>query len=349
MMIDKRLGKKYKFARPTKATNKQLDDLFDIFRSAKAAEGRSPRTLEKYEENYRHFCDYLTNNEIERTFTAVTPDVVRSYMHWMLHSKRRFEGHAHKSDAEKTIGLSQVTVNTKIGTLKTMFTFLLREGITTYDPTARISKVTEPQKKTRILTVEEMQKLLAAPNVRTYAGFRDYVAMHILIDSFARIGEILSIKETDVDFKLGMIYFDEKTVKTRRGRAVPVSKRTLRLIKELIRENEDFNSEYLILNNYGEKLRDDRLRDRIKQHAATAGLNVRVTPHLFRHTGATLFLENGGDLRHLSGILGHSDMRMVMRYTHLSDKALKAQHDLYTPMNEVIKPLNNQRKTKRKK
>ncbi|MCG7386855.1 tyrosine-type recombinase/integrase [Paenibacillus sp. ACRRY] len=347
-MKDNRVGKKYKFARQSVAANKQLDYLFELFRNAKTAEGRSPRTIQQYEEYYRHFCGYLEKTNIERSITAVTPDVLRSYMHWMLHECRRFDGHAHKSEEEQTIGLSPVTINTKMGRLKTMFSFLLQEGAIERDPSASIGRLKEPQRKLRILTIEEMQKLIAAPNVRTYAGFRDYVALHILIDTFARIGEVLSIKNTDVDFKLGMIYFDESTVKTRRGRTVPVSRRTLRLIKELMSENADFDNEYLILNNYGERLRNDRLRDRIKEHADNAGLDVRVTPHLFRHTGATLFLENGGDLRHLSGILGHVDMRSVMRYTHISDKALKAQHELYTPMNEVLKPLNKERKIARK-
>ncbi|WP_153979277.1 tyrosine-type recombinase/integrase [Paenibacillus xylanilyticus] len=347
-MGDIRTGKKYKFVRGVRGADKQLDDLFEIYRNAKAAEGRSSRTLEQYDEYYRHFCDYLAMNDLERSFTAITTDVLRSYMHWMLHSKPRFEGHAHKSDAEKTIGLSPVTVNTKMKMLKTMFTFLLREGVVDFDPTARIGKIPEPKKKVRILTIEEMQLLLDAPNVKTYAGLRDLVAMYILIDTFGRVGELLSIRETDIDFKLGMIYFDENVVKTRRGRYVPVSKRTLRLIKELIKENADFDNEYLILNNYGSRLNPTRLRDRIKQHAKKAGLNIRITPHLFRYSGATLFIENGGDLRHLAGILGHADMRMVMKYTNPSDKALKAQHELYAPINDIIKPLNKPRKTKRK-
>lgn len=349
MKKDNRLGKRYKIARGIRGGNKNLDNLFEIFRNAKAAEGRSPRTLEQYEEYYRHFCEYLNENGYELSLNVVTPDILRSYMHWMLHSRRRFDGHAHKSDAEKTLGLSPVTVNTKMKALKTMFTFLLKEGVIDYDPTARIGKIPEPKKRVRVLTIEEIQKLLSAPDLRTYTGLRDYTAMHILIDTFARIGELLAIRESDIDFKLGMIYFNENTVKTRRGRSVPVSKRTLRLIKELIRENKDFESEHLILSNYGEPLRDDRLRDRIKKHAAAAGLNLRITPHLFRYTGATLFIEKGGDLRHLAGILGHADMRMVLKYTNPSDKALKAQHEQYTPMNDIIKPLNKPRKTIRKK
>lgn len=345
--MDKRIGRRYKSARSSKVANKPLDDLFEVFYTGKVAEGRSPRTLEMYREGYRYLIEYMESIGVERTFTAVTPDLLRSYITWMLHGKKKWQGHAHKSEADMTVGLSPVSINTRMKPLKTMFRYLNEEGITDHDPCARIRKLPEPEKKIRILTVEEMQKLIAAPDRKTYAGFRDLVALHVLIDTFARTGEVLSIKKSHIDFKTGMIWLDEKIVKTRRGRSVPVTKRTLRLIKELLKENEDFETDYLFVSNYGEPIRDDRLRDRIKMHAKNAGLNIRVHPYMFRHTSATLFLENGGDLRHLASILGHSDLRMVERYTHPSDKAIKTQHEAYSPMNDVVRPLNRERKRTR--
>ncbi|GIP14003.1 hypothetical protein J1TS5_61730 [Paenibacillus macerans] len=345
--MDKRTGKHYKFARSSKAASNPLDDLFDIFYAGKVAEGRSPRTLEMYRECYRYLTEYMESVGVERTFTAVTPELLRSYIAWMLHGKRKWEGHAHKSEADMTVGLSPVSINTRMKPLKAMFRYLNEEGHIAHNPCSRIRKLTEPKKKIRILTIEEMQKLLAAPDRKTYAGFRDYTALHVLIDTFARTGEILSIRESDIDFKMGMIWFDEKIVKTRKGRSVPITKRTLRLIKELIKENEDFETDYLFVTNYGEPIRDDRLRDRIKMHAKNAGLDIRVHPYLFRHTSATLFIENGGDLRHLASILGHSDLRLLERYTHPSDRAIKQQHEAYSPMNDVIKPLNKERKRMR--
>ncbi|AHV99011.1 tyrosine-type recombinase/integrase [Paenibacillus sabinae] len=346
--MDRRIGKRYKFNRDTKGADKQLDDLFAIFINAKASEGRSKRTIESYTEYYRYFCNYMDSVGIERTFTAVTPNALRAYMNWMLHGQRKWEGHPHKSEENMTLGLSPVTVNTKMKAIKAMFRFLHEEGVIDYNPAARIGKVPEPEKKIRILTVDEMQRLLDAPDKRTYAGFRDYTAMHVLIDSFARVGELLSLRESSIDFKIGMVHFDAEIVKTRRGRSVPVSDYTLRLLKELIKENADFESDYLFLSNYGEPLRDDRLRDRIKQHAKKAGIDANVFLHLFRHTSATIFMEKGGSLRHLAAILGHTDPRSTMRYTTPSDRALKAQHNAFSPLNDVLSPLKKPRKTKRK-
>ncbi|KKO54526.1 integrase [Paenibacillus sp. DMB20] len=338
------MGKRYKNGRNERGADKSLDELFDIFYAAKVAEGRSPRTLELYNESYRYFCAYMTEVDVERTITAVTPDLLRKYVAWLLHSKRKWDGHPHKHERDMTVGLSPVTVNTKMKTLKTMFNFLEEEGIIDRNPSARIRKVKEPEKQITIMSVEEMKQLMAAPNQKTYAGFRDYVIINVLIDSFCRINEVLSLKRSDVDFDHDSIYINEIVAKSRRGRTVPLQRRTMRLIQELIKECEEFDSEYVFLTNYGGPLRDDRFRDRLKNYAEKVGINIRIHPHLFRHTSATLFLENGGTERYLAEIMGHSDLRMVSRYTHLSQKSIKEKHDEFSPMNNVISNLQKKRK-----
>lgn len=345
--MDKRIGKRYKNARSEAVAGKSLDELFEIFRAAKIAEGRSPRTLEMYEENYRYFCKYLAEKGIERSFLAVTPELLRSYLAWLLHSVRKWDGHPHKAERNMTLGLDPVTVNTKLKSLRTMFRFLEDEGYIDRDPTAKIRKVKEPEKEITIMSIEDLKKLLAAPDQRTFAGFRDYVAMNLLIDSFCRIGEVLSLQKEDADLARGSIYIKETVAKSRRGRKVPIQKRTARLVSELIRECEDFDTDYIFVTNYGGPLRDDRFRDRLKQYAAKAGISIRVHPHLFRHTSATMFLENGGSERYLAEIMGHADLRMVSKYTHLSDKSVKEKHEQFSPMNNIISGLQKERKTKR--
>lgn len=123
-----------------------------------------------------------------------------------------------------------------------------------------------------------------------------------------------------------------------------MKKQTLKLIQDLLCENDDFDSDYVFLANHGEPLRDGQSRHRLKEYAELAEIPIRVHPHLFRHTAATMFLEADGDLRHLQLILGHSDLRMVMRYTHLSKASIKNQHEQYSPLNEVMGKLNKERK-----
>ncbi|UPK45945.1 tyrosine-type recombinase/integrase [Paenibacillus pabuli] len=103
----------------------------------------------------------------------------------------------------------------------------------------------------------------------------------------------------------------------------------------------------IFLNNYGKRLVPNPFRHQLKKYADRAGIEKRVYPHLLRHSGAMLFLEEGGSQRHLQVILGHADGRMTAHYTHLSDKNVKKNHDEYSPLNAVIGKLEKPRKIKR--
>lgn len=338
------MGKRYKSDRDGRTKHASLDDYFEMFYNAKMAEGVSKRTLETYEENYRYMCEYLECTGAPRELLSISTDFLRSYITWLLRTKRKWEGHPHKSEEEKTEGLSPVTVNTRLKGMRTMFNFLFSEEIIDHNPFLKVKPVREPENEIQVMTTEQLQRLLRAPNKKTYAGFRDFVFMNVLIDGFYRINEALGLQETDINFETEMTHITAERVKTRKSKMVPLEKSTLRLLKDLIKENEEFDTKHIFLTNYGEPISDDRMRDRIKQHAKTAGIDIRVYPHLFRHTAATMYLENGGDVRYLAEILGHSDLRMVLRYTHLSKKSVKEQHGKYSPIKDVTSNLSKQRK-----
>ncbi|OMF21861.1 tyrosine-type recombinase/integrase [Paenibacillus sp. FSL H8-0259] len=344
--MDKRIGRHYKTRRSNR-DDKKLDALFEKFYLAKKASGRSKTTLQSYEDSFRFFCEYMDSRGLAKVLSSVTPEFVREYMSWMLNDKVKWDGHEHKGAHEKTIGLSPVTVNTIVKGIKNMFKFLNEEGYIPTNPLANIKKVSEPEKEIQILSIEQMKKLLSVIDRSTYAGFRDYVLITVLIDSSARIGEVVILDEPDVDFKRGLLFFSENTVKTRRARRVPITKRTVRLLRELISENADFETNHIFLANYGLRLSINQFRQRLKKHARNAGLELNVHPYLFRHTSATLFLENGGDVHHLARTMGHVDIRMTSRYVHLSEKSIKAQHDKYSPIHDVVGKLGKDRKIKR--
>ncbi|MNN02829.1 Tyrosine recombinase XerC [compost metagenome] len=328
----------YGFAHNDGSGDMRLDNLFQIFICAKLSEGKSKRTIESYTEYYRYFCRYLDSCGIDKVFSVVTPSLLRSYMGWMLYGQLKWKDHPHKNERNMTKGLSPVTVNTKMKALKAMFRFLHEDGVIPHNPAARVGKAQETENEIRILTVDEMQRLLRVPDKDTYPGFRDYTALHVLIDSFARAGELLSLKESNIDFTRGVLHFDAEIVKTRKGRSVPVSDYTLRLLMILIHENRKFESDYIFLTSKGTRLRDDRLRDRFKYYAKKADIDANVFLHQLRHTAATLFMDNGGSLRHLAAMLGHKDIRSTMRYTTPTDRALKEQHAGHSVIHDVLKP-----------
>lgn len=348
-MSEKRKGRPVKNRRAiVRKSASNLDDLFQKFTAIKRSEGKASGTLRQYEDNYGFFVRYLDRQAIPHDIADITKERLRDYIIFMRDKWTRFEGHKYKSSAEMTVGLSPATINTRLKTLRVMFKCLAEEGLIDSNPMEGIKNVSEPEEEIVVLTGEELKRLLNVPNQRHYAEFRDYVLMHFLIDGMCRIGEALALKHSDIDFGIKTATIPATIAKNRKSRTIPLQPITARLIKELISENKaDFDSDYIFLTNYGEQMTRDHFRKRLNQYAKKADITKNVHPHLFRHTAATMFLESGGDLRHLQILLGHADFRMVMRYTHLSKAALIKEHERHSAMNQVIGPLNRNRKIKR--
>ncbi|WP_409178534.1 tyrosine-type recombinase/integrase [Brevibacillus fortis] len=331
------------YERNNKCQIESLDDLFDIFYRAKIAEGIAERTLETYRENYRFFCGYLTSNDLEVSVINVTPTMIRNYITWMLKSKRKWDGHSHKPEKYQTEGLSPVTVNMRLKGLRTMFRFLHAEKLIGSNPFANIKNVKETEGDINILSVNQLKKLIRAPDRSTYSGYRDFSMLILQIDTFCRVGEIVSLKKKDIDFERGIIRLRSTMTKSRRSRVLPISEYTMKLLRKLIDyTSKKTKSEYVFLTVYGEKMRTNHFRSRLKKYAEAAGLDMRIYPYLLRHTGATMFLEANHNTRLLQLLLGHVDPRQVLRYTHLSSTYIKSEHEKHSPLNQVVKLENRE-------
>lgn len=345
MSMDRRVGKRIRGERESSTVSYDLALLFERLVNAKVAEGRSPGTLKQYRTNFAFFTDWLDQEGVEKDVRLITPELIRSYTAYMLHGKIRYEGHQYKTSEEKTVGLSSVTVNTRLKTLRVLFGFLKEEGLIHTNPMEKVKQVTEDVNNVTVLTVDQIKQLFAVPNQRRYTGFRDFVLMNLLLDTMLRIKEALSITVADVDFNSNTLTVRGEVAKNRHARIVPMQRTTANLLRELIQENQEWNTPWLFVANYGEPLDQNHFRHRLKRYAEAVGItDRRVSPHIFRHSGATLFLQNGGDIRHLQMILGHRDLRMVLRYTHLQTDSLRSQHERFSPLNSVLGPLSKSRK-----
>lgn len=171
-----------------------------------------------------------------------------------------------------------------------MFRFLLEDDMIDSDPFATLKPVEDVGREIEVLTVDVLKRLLDAPDKRKYSDFRDYVVLNLLIDGMFRIDEALTLRKQDVNIQAGQVILRKEIVKTRKGRTVPITKRTAKLIQELITETEEFDSDYVFLSNYGDRLTPNHFRHQLKKYAKRAGITKRIHPHLLRHTGATLFL-----------------------------------------------------------
>lgn len=325
-----------------------LDSIFKNFIRDRKAEGVGESAVLDYDYSFRYLKDYLNRINVEHDIRNVTEDIIRDYIVYMRDEAIRFENHPFKTDKDRIAGLSPSTINTRIKSLKTLFNRLESDGLWEDNVLSRIKLLPNPDEAIEVLTPNELRELLRIPDQRSYAGFRDYVLMNFLLDSFVRIGEAVQLRQSDFDFASKCVTIPAKVAKNKKFRIVPLVDKTLNLVKELVEENKtDFDNDHIFLTNYGAPITTERFRTRLNQFVKETNIKKNVHPHLFRHTAATLFLQNGGDVRHLQLLLGHSDLRMVERYTHLSNSSLKKQHGEYTVMNDIKEKLEMPRKIKR--
>ncbi|MEC1670602.1 MULTISPECIES: tyrosine-type recombinase/integrase [Bacillus subtilis group] len=325
-----------------------LDGLFQTFITIKTAEGKAKGTLQQYRDNYKSFTTFLDEFDIPRSPTVIDRDTIRHYINYMRNDWVQFKGNVYISDEEKKRGLSDSTINTRLKTLRVMYNTLENEGLIDNNIMDGVKNVKEIEEPIIILQPDELQRLLKAPDKKNFADFRDYVLMNVLLDGMMRIGEITHVEKRDFDFKSHILTIRSSIAKNRKTRYIPLLPTTCRLVQELIAENElDFKSDYVFLTNYGARLDRNHFRKRLVDFAAKANVKKKVHPHLFRHTAATMFLENGGDSRMLQKLLGHLDLRMIQRYTHVADKSVAKAHAKHTVMNYIIKAQAMPRKIKR--
>lgn len=314
-----------KYSTPRQKRTYSIDDARNVVIKLKELEGVSKHTIEGYVKFW---------NDMDRFFDEkmnvadLTVDDARDFIHWQLHEKTPFLKANRLDDTKK--GISVSSVNTYLTYAKSSFKILEQEGITT-NIFAPINKIKNREKKIETLSVEEINKLFRTMDKSIYTEFRDYVACHVMLDSFGRIDEVLSVKKSDIDFEHKSITFQR--TKNRRIRTIPLTNQSLKLIEE----TEDFNSEYLFLSVFGTRLRPDTFRKHLREIVKRSGIDKRIHPHLFRHTASKMFLEQNGSLRVLQSILDHADSSTTARYAHVLDDTIKAQHKQFTPINLLKK------------
>ncbi|WP_245884599.1 tyrosine-type recombinase/integrase [Tumebacillus permanentifrigoris] len=273
-----------------------LEQAMNDFIVAKMAERIAPRTLKDYEAHFRYLRGWLADHHPDITFKKITATILREYVTWMTNDKEKFSGHHSKRPKPGVTGLSAMTVNIRIRTLKAFFNWCQGDGLLRVSPAADIKLQKVDEDKIRSFTSAQLKKYIATPDRGTYSGFRDYVIMMTLSDTALRISELLSLMKTDVDFKETCITVRSEEAKTRKSRTVPISKQVAKLLAELIRENEDFgpNANYLFYSVTGRRFTPDGFDERLKLYGEQAGIDEdKRSAHPFRHTFALHWIKRG--------------------------------------------------------
>lgn len=322
-----------------------IDDARNIVIKIKRLEGLSPNSLENYEKLFNDFDRYFGD---KKDITSLTSDDARDFISWQLNEKVQFSKNKNRKNKKKGVSIS--SANTYLNYGKASFSVLVEEQIVEENIFQNMNRIKEKEKKIETLSVQEINKLLRSLNKGWYTEFRMYVLVHVLLDTFGRIDEVLTLHKDNIDMEKQCITFTN--TKNGKIRLVPITKKTAKLIKELFEENEDFESDYfLFLTHHGKPLKPDTARKHLREISKRIGIDHLTGFHVFRHTASEIFLRGqngngGGSIRVLQSILGHSSLNTTQIYAHVLENTLIEQHHQFSPLNFIED--KEKRKTRRK-
>lgn len=233
-------------------------------------------------------------------------------------------------------GYAKTTVNRRLSAVRSLYSWLVREGVIESNPAAVVSSPKLPKPLPHVLSQEDVEKLLKCADASTPAGALDAALVELLYASGARIGEVASL---DVD----RIDFSDKSVrlfgKGSKERIVPLYPAALHALDAylaharpvllanhkggLTAEEAADAQRALFINARGARMSERSLRARFEKLLARAGLAGMATPHTMRHTFATEVLDGGADLRSVQEMLGHASLSTTQIYTHLTPERLR--------------------------
>jgi len=275
----------------------------------------SPHTVENYLRDVRRLVEYGAGKGV-RGPADVTAAQLREFIYFL-----------------KDLGLAATTIRRQVSALRTYYRFLVGEGVVTRDPSERIESPKRWRTLPTVLTVPDIERLLAAPNTDEPLAIRDRALLEFAYATGVRVSELIGLTLQDILFEEGVARVFGKGAKER---LVPVGRRALGAVALYAREirptlDKGAGRGALFLNARGKPLSRVGAWGVIKKMAKRAGLTKRVTPHTLRHTFATHLLEGGADLRAVQEMLGHVDLSTTQIYTHVDRDYLRSVHKSYHP------------------
>jgi integrase/recombinase XerD len=232
--------------------------------------------------------------------------------------------------------LKPKSIKRKVATLKAMFNFLEFEDKILINPFRKMRiKIQEPKRLPKVMDIKDVNSIFKLAYVRNTSikdnksfshleSLRNIVVIELLFATGARVSEIANLSINDFDISSGMLRIIGKGNKERTIQIC--NKETLKVLKDYLKyfKNKITNSGgFFLINRLGKKLSDQSIRGIVNDLSNEAKIQKHITPHIFRHTLATLLLENDVDIKYIQSILGHSSIMTTQIYTHVNREKQK--------------------------
>ncbi len=223
---------------------------------------------------------------------------------------------------------ARTTIARRLSAVRSLFTFLVTEGVLDSDPSTVITSPKTPSTLPRIIPNEDLARLLESPDITTPLGSRDRAVLELLYASGLRVSEICSLTLSGLDLAQCQVTVMGKGAKER---VVPAHRLACELIRVYLGSARpllarDDSPDTVFLSKRGRRLSEDSVRRMFKRYLCRVEASAAHSPHALRHTFATHLLEGGADLRSVQELLGHVALSTTQIYTHVSIKRLQEVH-----------------------
>lgn len=294
------------------AAQRRLTDLtLEFLATLELERGLSRNTLEAYRSDLQQYGAFLGRRE--RNPLAVTPADLRAFVSEL----------AAGLDGRRPV--APATLQRKIACLRSFYRHLRREQILDHDPTSELRPPRARARLPKVLSRDEVNRLLEQPRGVSPAALRDRSLLETMYACGLRASEAITLELTELDLEAGVLRARGKGSKER---LVPIGSKAIATLETYLSQGRPRlvglgDEARVFVNLRGHGLSRQGLYKIVQRHAASAGLEHRMSPHTLRHTFATHLLAGGCDLRSLQEMLGHADIGTTQIYTHLSADRLR--------------------------
>ena len=270
--------------------------------------GLSANTRQAYERDLRLFCKTLGFKNSD-ALVNVSREQITGYMTQL-----------------KEKGLAAATIARKLAAIKAFYRFMTAEGYMDANPAEVVEAGTKGIKLPRVLSEDEVVRLLNQPDITTAEGFRDRTMLEVLYATGMRVSELINLTLDRVDLNMKYIIAFGKGSKERIVPLGSVAAEFLQQYLEKVRPkltHAGRNTNIVFLAFGGHELTRQRFWQIIRAYGRKANINKALTPHILRHSFATHLLDNGADLRSVQELLGHSDISTTQIYAQAKDLQMR--------------------------
>jgi len=291
------------FCRGVEILNKLVKEFLDYLLIER---GLADNTIVSYEKDLQNFLQFLNKVSV-KDLEKLEKEHILAYLVHLKKMKR-----------------AAATIARRTAALKTFFNFLYQEGYIVNNLGENLEGPKKEKKLPDFLSVKEMDKLLAIPQLNTVQGVRDKAMLELLYATGMRVSELINLDLHNLNLEMAYVRCWGKGSKER---IIPIGSQAVSSLNTYLQWGRNKllknpREQALFLNQHGKRLTRQGFWKILKKYVKLAGIEKKITPHVFRHSFATHLLENGADLRVVQEMLGHADISTTQIYTHLTTKRI---------------------------